>query len=49
VILIPCLALFLLNPAVQTYSPGVGVGSLLVFAGVVVFGVSVAREFSRKR
>jgi hypothetical protein len=48
-ILIPSLALFLLDPTAKTYVPGVGIGSLLVFVGVIVFGVSVVREFTRKR
>jgi ABC-type proline/glycine betaine transport system permease subunit len=48
-IMIPSLALFLLDPTVQTYMPGVAIGSLLVLVGLIMFGVSVVREFTRKR
>lgn len=48
-IMIPSLFLLLLNGNDPKFEPGITVGSLFVFAGMVLFAVSVFKELTRAR
>jgi len=48
-VMIPSLFLLLLNGNDPKFEPGITAGSMLVFLGMLLFGVSVFRELTRKR
>jgi hypothetical protein len=48
-VMIPSLFLLLLNGSDPKFEPGVTAGSVIVFLGMVLFGVSVFRELLRGR
>lgn len=47
-VMIPALGLYLMNGMDQKFIPGIVVGEVLTVLGVILFGISVARELFRR-